>query len=275
MLTIYNEEFKSIHQFLTVINNRPVNKVYEGENLSTEEGSKSFCKTSSYKEAEDLLTKGWNEPLEQLKKGTQNFKVTGTRERNKIATDVVGYQACVPRAILGLPDSMYNTKRVMQKVKTITLVYDIGALSNVDADDYIKAGIKILNIISMLESKGLKVSLDINFGAYKGGTKGKEEVVNARIKLKDFKDNLDIKKIAFPIAHPSMLRRIFFKWMERHPKMTNGGFRSGYGQSLYAISSNIKTSTLAKVLKKDEYYLSYTDVYKASVDDIIKNMKVT
>ena len=269
MLTIYSEEFNSIHHFLNTINNREVNKVYRENSLSSEKGDSYFCMTKTYQEAEELLTKGWNEPIEKMKKSTNNFKLSGKREKNKITTDVVGYQACVPRAILGLPDSMFNTRRVMHKVKTITLIYDIGALANVDIDDYVKAGVKVLNIINMLESKGLKVSLDINFGSYKNG-----EVVNARIKIKDFKDNLDLKKIAFTIAHPSMLRRMFFRWMERHPKMQEQGFAWGYGQSLYAISKSTKSEVLKKILKKDEYYFCYDDVYKSDVDDIIKNIEI-
>ena len=269
--TIHFEKFNSINNFIRTINSREMNSIFkEARTESSKEGSYDFCKTNSYKEAEELLTKGWSEPLENLKKGVADYKLTSTRNRTKTRYDVAGFQASVPRAIIGLPDSMINTTVIRQKVKAITLVYDGGANCRVKTDEYIKNVTKMLNIVNNLESRGIKVSLDLNFGAVKNN-----EVVDVRIKLKDFKDTLDIKKVAFVIAHPSMLRRIIFRWMERHPKMTETNFPWGYGSSLYMCDNSTLNEIKKVILKENEYYINFTDLsMENDIDKLINNLKI-
>ena len=268
--TVHFEKFSSIDSFVRTINARPMNEIFKNAKTeSSKDGDYAFCKTNSYKEAEELLTKGWSEPLEKLKKGVADYKLTSHRNRTTTKYDVAGFQASVPRAIIGVPDSMINTTIVRQKVKAITLVYDGGANAGVKTDRYIKNGIKMLNIVNNLESRGIKVSLDLCFGAVR------DEALTLRIKAKDFKDSLDIKKLAFVIAHPSMLRRIIFRWIERHPQMADKGFPWGYGRSLYMCDKDTLADIKKVILKKDEYYINFTDLeLEDDIDKLINKLKI-
>ena len=73
-----------------------------------------------------------------------------------------------------------------------------------DAKDIMNAGLTVLKIAYSLERKGFRVRIDVNpFLA-----RSSREETCALVCVKDWRQPIDIKKVAFPIAHPAMFRRL-------------------------------------------------------------------
>lgn len=267
------EQFKSIAQLKNTIDSRQLNQLFKEEreyDLASENGDEDFTGTKSYSQAEELLIKGWADPLEKMNKEfNKGSKIKADRKTKLYVTnDVVGCVPCVPRAIMGLPDSMIDYSTKTMPVKTMTIVYDSCASAYVKTNTLIENGIVILNLIKYLELQGYKVKLDLMVGTIKV-----REANIIRVSLKEFKQPLDLKKLAFPLANPSMLRRIFFKWLERTPKLTERRFTRGYGQPLAVADEEEIVEVLKTAIKKGEYYINLNDIATCK-RDIMELMKL-
>lgn len=269
-MSFHCEKFESIDELLKVIESRPNNKVMQYENSSTN-GSEGFTGTKSYDYAKELITKGWSEPLEKLKAGThKNIKTNVTREKALPSNGVVGYVPCVPNAILGLPKSMIKTDRVPSKVKAVTITYGITVNAGWESDTIIKCGITALNIVNDLELAGYRVGLNVEFMA---STSGNQTIV-ATVKVKDWRQPLDIKKVAFPMVHTSMFRRFGFKYLETCPELKHSGYANGYGKP----TSNDGYSKQVELYKEngvlgDKDYLITAEMIKGQGFDSEKVMR--
>lgn len=228
---VYQETYDNVGLMVQTFAKRPNNQVMRNED-SSKSGSKSFTGTKSLEEALDLLEHGWTDRLEEIKKEIAQFSHVVTKEataqRVRPYNHVVGYVPNVPNAILGLPESMINTTRVPQKVKTVQIVHNMGVNCGIDANDILKAGITTLKLVNILEAKGIRVRFDC---ICYSGMQGNERAF-CKVKLKDWRQPLDLRKVAFPIAHPSFFRRIGFRFLETVPGLEKSGWAFGYGTPL-------------------------------------------
>ena len=92
------------------------------------------------------------------------------------------------------------------------------------ADQIEKEGIKALQLIQTLEGRGYRVKLNLYFCS-----RIYQEAQLLKITLKKPEERLSVSKLAFPIVHPSMLRRIGLRVIETNPLLTQRGFIDGYG----------------------------------------------
>ena len=252
-----SESFNSIDAMLRTIEKRPVNKVFKYHECSSENEGSSFSGTSSYKEAVELMKGGWSEPTKDLKAEASALKVkaNATTQKARPRNAVVGYAPCVPAAIMGLPESMIATERVPTKIKAVTIVYASCDNAGTTTKQFLKAGAVILKIVNDLELKGYRVRLICEFYA---AQKNNERLVG-RVTVKDWRQPLDLKKIAFPIAHSSMLRRVGFKWIETQPEISQPWY-SGYGRAIASEEDSyedvVKAYKENGLLCDNEYYTS-------------------
>ena len=116
-----------------------------------------------------------------------------------------------------------------------------------------------MQIVKRLESQGYRCNLNIVLGVFKGTRR-----FIVKVRIKNANEKLNVSKLAFPMVHPSMLRRLFFRFIEVYPKVTSV-FSYGYGQP-------IKGGALREFLDKKEILLPDTivkDVNKiTSVEDL-------
>lgn len=184
----------------------------------------NFTKTNSYEEAEDLLLHGWDEMAEKLTKKVSNVKCQNGY-KNKTVYGVQGYQACVPRYLQGIPDSMVSNKRIVTKQKVLNIVKDFGYSGSTSTQTIEEESVKVLKLINSLESKGYRVNLSITFvSRYRG------KYISMMVKIKNASQRMNIKQMAFPLVHPSMFRRIVFGLIERLEETKH--FGSGYGRCI-------------------------------------------
>lgn len=259
MQNIIIENFSSINEMLSILNTRENNSIMKYEDSSKTNGY-SFTKTNSYEEAEKLITIGYTDILDEIK---MRLKIeAGSNDSKPIQkNDKFGYIPNVPNSIMNLPNSMINTKRIPRKINTINLIYAPVSNCGTDKEIFIKNGIKILNIINNLEKNNIRVKLSI---ALFYGEKD-EEITLVTVNVKNYQENLNLQKLCFPIAHPSMLRRFGFRWLETTPEITEYGWRSGYGRSLY------NKEKIKHKLKNNEVFLTLNEIKEKTEEEILND----
>lgn len=224
------EEFNNLDEFMSAID-RPENNVFRGSSLESKKSDYSFTQTRSYDEALGLLRNGWTDKLAEVRKEMTAFErlleQDVSYEKKRPSTSPIGFAPHVPNAIMGLPNSMIRTETTPMKAKIVRIVYKMSMNAGTSASEIMKSGLLVLKLAHALEKKGMRVRIDVSPKFSDSST----ERVCALVCIKDWRQPLDLKKVAFPIAHPSMFRRFGFKWMETAPDIEDKGFNYGYGSS--------------------------------------------
>ena len=238
----YVREFSSLNDFETYITNTPLNDTFRWAKLASVSGSEEFTGTHSYEQAVEMFKNGWQSKAEEL---TKKLKVIQNQvidaQVQKVLFDVVGFQASVPRYLQGIPTNMVNKKLVPIKQKIVTINKDISYNCGVTTEQIVEASIQTLQLVKKIEAQGIRVNLNLIWGVKASGS---NEIV--KVRLKSANERVNISKLAFPLVHPSMLRRLCFRYLEVAPTITHG-YLYGYGSPL--DGSQLKTYC------KDEYVL--------------------
>ena len=243
--TTYIREFDSLNSFYEYITTTPLNKTFcwKKGGLGSTAGSKGFTGTESFEEAVSLFKNGWDDMAKKLTKKLNvqpNCSVTSYVQ--KTVYDIVGFQCSVPRYLQGIPTNMVNKRLTPVKQKVVTLNKDFTYNSKTSTEDIIEASIQTMQVVKMIEAQGIRVNLNIIFGVTAGNTR---EIV--KIRVKSANERVNISKLAFPLVHPSMFRRLCFRYIEVAPTITNDYYKYGYGMPLNG--SQLKQHC------KDEYVL--------------------
>lgn len=254
------EKFENIDKFLGGLK-RPTNKIFSERrpnDLSSEKGDAKFTGTKNLEEAFNLLKIGYKQPLAQIKEEMRKTATEKTENHPmfKQRLNVCGAIPLIPSSLLGLPNSMIDMKRVPIKSKVLNIVYDISIHAGGKKPEIMLAGTNLLKLCNSLERNGYRINI---FVSDLTTTADEKEAISFFFKLKDSKQKLDLLKICFPLVHPSMLRRISFKWLETTPIATDPAFCGGYGRPLTAIKTLQEVSEMLKkesLLKSNDIFLS-------------------
>lgn len=218
-------EYNSLAEFYEYIMNTPLNESFRWRELSSVSNSYSFSQTNSFDEAIELFKTGWQDMSEKL---TQRLKLEmGKMEKVMVSKNVVsvqGYQPIVHLYLNGIPSNMVSRKMQPMKQKVITLNKSITYSAFVSIEQIVEQSIKALAIIKKLENQNYRCNLNIILGTE---IPGKGYIIKVRIKSAN--ERLNINKLSFPLVHPSMLRRLFFRFIETYPNVPSG-FVRGYGR---------------------------------------------
>lgn len=220
----YTQEFDTIGQFYKYICDTPLNDVFRWHSLSSVKQSYSFTKTMSFEQATELMKDGWQEMAQKL---TTRLNVLQKQikpmQRSINTLSVAGYQPVVPLYLAGVPTDMVSKKMVTMKSKVINITKCITYSAYVTPDEIIEESIKALQAVKKIEAQGYRVNLAIALGTETHDTR-----LVAKVKIKNANERLNNSKVAFPMVHPSMLRRLFFRYIETNPNTTSS-FAIGYG----------------------------------------------
>lgn len=185
-------------------------------------GDYSFTETKNFEEAKDLLLHGWEHGTIEIKRKVE-ARNTGVMLKQKTVYDVAGYQCSVPRYLQGIPTNMINKKSIPQKNKVITINKCCSYSALVDRKTIIEESVKVLQLVNRMEKQGYRVNLNVLFDSVK------RNISVIKVRVKSSSQKLNIKQTAFPLVHPSMLRRIIFAVWERSEECSYYGFERGYG----------------------------------------------
>ena len=225
--------FDSINEFTSYISSH--DRISGAGNMSTT-SSYSFCGTDSFDDALSLLQNGWEEGAKLIDKGLKDNadKTTSASTRQRSVYDVVGGNASVPRYLQGVPTNMIRQVRKPVKQPVVDVDFNFCFPNYTTRQEIIDTCIKTLQKVVALENSGTRVNLYASKFAAQDGVAS-----CLRICIKRSTERLNILKLAFPVAHPSMLRRIAVAFDERNPDMPKSWF-FGYGNAL-RFEENQKT----------------------------------
>lgn len=247
---IWVAEFKSIVEFEKFITEKHENDVFrDSYSLSSKDKnfwSVDFTKTKSFDEAIDLLHSGWTDKAKELTKKLKAVERDMTPiMKQQRCISVAGYQPIVPLFLAGQPANMVGTRMQPVKQKVVTLVKSVSYSGNVEPEEWTEQGLKALAVVKKLESNGFRVNVDIVRGGYDPDTKSNGIV--CRVRVKNANERLNVSKLAFTMCHPSMQRRLMFRFTEVYDRVSSG-YCSTYGMTF-------TTSDWKKVLDKKREYL--------------------
>lgn len=264
-------EFDSLLEFYNYITENPTNKAFENKHKSSQEvGCKDYSHknlywhgTKTYEEAISLFKNGWSEGAQELTlklKKIETQKEVQTQYKNILS--MCGYQAIVPLYLQDVPNNMINKKLVPVKNKVITINRAICCSSSVSPDTLKNESVKCFLIIKKIEQAGIRVNLNLLISTGH---------VCVKIRLKSANEKLNISKLAFPLIHPAMFRRLYFRFIETYPTIPKS-YVYGYG-------SVIDESTFKNVCGKNEFLLptllkgtSNDNIVKLSVDELMSKL---
>ena len=224
-----------------------------GRDNASESKDTSFTHTKSYEEAFDLLKYGDDELYKRFKKNRDKInieKLLGNAVRKqKYENRIYGCVPNVPAYLLGHPLNMINPEIGRISYKVINIYISVGVCWSINASDIERTGLVYLSVIDLLEKAGYRCN--VYCGASSIGSKA--EYMYVRIKTD--REPLNLKKLVFPLVHPSMLRRIWFRWAEVNDY--DYDITGGYGRedSKEAIRRKLK-----KVEKEDFIFWGYENV---------------
>lgn len=269
------EEFSSVYKFINTVNTRPMNEVFKDKDMpdsqKTEYGDNDgdlWSGTRTYKDANDLIAKGWNTGVAEMKQALKVFKRNVIVTRNKQSKSICGYAPSVGDAIIGVPKSMIKTEKhkALKKQKVCRIVYMKSVAASVKASDLMQYGLTVLKMCMLLDLQNTKTRIDVLPIAV--FTTGEHSVVAPIVTIKDYRQPFNLLKMAYPIAHVSFLRRHGFRYLETVCDLHDDGFRVAYGKPLHILKDRSKKDyddAIEKITGKSENTI-YIDM-----DDILRS----
>lgn len=241
MINVF-DKVKNLSYFETL--NEYTNFLEKSESLrygSSSDGDYKFTGTHSLKEALELCKYGDEDLKEYIYQQNLQFDNVDSLVKVKRSTvnDVVGFMPNVPNYVLGIPTNMIRDNRIMINSKVLNIFINVSAAWYVDKEDIKKNAAKYVCAINHLEEEGYRCNI---YAGSAGERANKENLLV--VKIKSDREPLNLAKMAFPLCHPSMLRRLKFKWMETIPL----DFGLGYGST---ITNDNQINKLLKCIFND------------------------
>lgn len=257
--------FNSINDFVKCLREQETNWVFSSSYCASKERSNNWNGNMTLDEAIDTMNHGWSAGAISLEKKLKTVKhnmITDKEVQNIL--DVCGYQPIVPLYLNGVPNCMLRKQMQPKRQKVITINRSFSASGSVSSETLMKESTKVLQIIYKLEKMGYRINLNlvISCGLYA-----------VSIRLKSANERLSVSKLAFPLVHTAMFRRLFFRFIEVCEYTTR--FHSGcYGvvpedNEFDQICSRNNAIHLPTVL----YGMTEYEVNKLTVDELIDKLK--
>ena len=264
---VFANVFDSIYDLTSFIESR---KTKPGRDTNSINGDYDFTKTNSLEEA-----------INKLKTGDEDLFKKVMEEKSKIKIDKLlgnavrqqGYEqriyGCVPNVpafLKGNPINMLNREpnKISHKVLNIFLNIRVGGW--VSSSEILKIGVKYIALIDYLEKNGYRCNL------YSGIANESHNCTCSYLllRVKTDREPLNIKKMCFAMAHPSMQRRIKFRWQEVNDCEVDFT-REGYGSNV--DSSEIKKH-IKKIFNEDFLIWSFENIDgNTSIEKLIQRLK--
>lgn len=227
--------FNTLHEMVSEIENAP--HVDGRENSSQDKRGGDWVDTNSLEETFKYIRDG--KDYDGLATNLKDLGVGGKTEQNKMFLSPVGMNPVVPLAIAGVPCSMVNMYTTRRESKILNIIYAIGTPWSVSEKDIVKNATELMHHIYKLERDGYRCNVYI-MDTQKSASMG------YLCKIKNDRETLNLKKLAFPMISPSILRRLQFALSERlyETDITHDGYgkASHYESDIKAFMSKVKPS---------------------------------
>lgn len=257
-------QYDSINEFYKYLCDTPFNEAFRWESHSSVDGSYNFTKTHNFDEAVNLMKDGWSDMAKKLNAKLQIKEKQNIVNKRKMVNSVAGFQPIVPLYLAGVPTNMVSQKMVPVKQKIVNITKSVSYSASVSTKTIIEESIKAMQIVKKLEAMGYRVNLSVALGS-----KESDREVYAKVCIKHANEKLNVSKLAFPLVHPSMLRRLFFRYIEVCPDVTRS-FVPGYGKPIEG--SNLKKVFPDEIILPARFAGNIENIH--SLEDLIRENKL-
>lgn len=263
-MNIKSESFNSTFEFLSAIESRNITSAFEGIRLGSEVASEDFCGTKDMSEANKLMREGYDVGCEKLYK---SISVRCNKQIRSRELSVIGHTPCVPVYLSGSPLNMIRTECRSVPSKNLTLVYDLGVSSFVSTDSIISAASKVLSVVKELERNNYRVNLYTFIG-----TVSHNRAYSCVLKIKDAFQKLNLMMVAYPLVHPSFLRRHLFKWIETFvddKNIANNYYGTPISSKFNSLNEERRELISQNVIKEDWALLNFRTASRSDVEELV------
>jgi hypothetical protein len=222
--------------------------------------------TRTYEESEQLLLFGDTTLHDKIEKaGLAKIRAELSRagSSRQIYSSVVGVAPNVPAFLAGTPNNMINVRQIKKPVPVVSFAYNTAISASEGSDSIMKVAAALVGAVMKLEKSGVRVDMwtvEVSESGY--------DTCAWAVKIKEASQPLNALKMAYPMAHPSMLRRQMFRLLETTPGVPKS-FVGGYGRPVRDNREALKALNDGgeRHIKK---VISYYDLKGKSADEIIK-----
>jgi hypothetical protein len=211
------------HNFCAVVAQRP--QVSGWLTGSQHEGRDDWTGTSGPAQNLDLMRRGWPEGTRRIVAGVHALEATQDDMQPQWAMDACGAFPDVGAYLAGEVEYMHNPDMEQAAPPVLRMFVPGVVASHIDPWQIENFGIALLTLIDSLERSGRQIELiwQATLLATKPARKGSKKRVSAglppcgvQVTLKHAGEHMDLDRLAYAIAHPSMLRRSCFAVMEQY-----------------------------------------------------------
>lgn len=168
--------------------------------------------TPTFSDACDLALLGWQSEAQKIRElSAPIFElISSLIVREDIVYGVEGQSIDIARFVQNEPECWQSFEAQIIEAphagsKVVRLHFNQGASARISAESIRKRGIAATALIELLEYSGLRVEVIVGTASYSGGL-----LWETYIKVKDAAQNVDLPRLTYALAHPSMLRRLLF-----------------------------------------------------------------
>lgn len=212
------DSFGNFDEFITSAS-QPANPSFVG-NSSRKAGEwgDDWAMTPDYESAQGLALDGWAEIAPKVEKLANELERKIERKfANTYETryDVGGIRVDIARYLEGEPENMIapvTLENERQGGKAVTIVVPFQANWRVPADVLVARGVAVLALVSAVERLGGSARIIASASVQSGKNDHTTTVV-----IKEHFQLVDRDRIMFALAHPAMLRRLWFSHLESLP----------------------------------------------------------
>lgn len=234
---------ESFHN-MTALVDRATNRTQSAANKAFHQGKEGESRDVSYNNkrsgtptfeaATALATAGWPEGRAKMAALMDRAKAaTQTRPERTATYDVAGAYPMPAFAAAGEPACMvdFRDDQARRQTPVVGILYNIGASGGIPPETIMARGAAILAEVDALEAAGLRCEITLCAYVTDQHEKGKPHSQSHRTdcRVKEADQPMDIDRLAFALAHPSMLRRLVFALREAHE--FGKAIGDGYGYS--------------------------------------------
>lgn len=240
-----------------------------------DEGRGDWNGTPTMEDATKLAVTGWREGRERIleaKMGLERLLTKRDRAQKSEDWGMAGYRPDVPRYIAGEPEHMIMPSDRFGPANPIVSMMANAAVNwTISAEKIMNFGAALTSAIDQTERTGRRVELDVAYGIKSYGFHGSntneitEDNKDGRslqviVRVKRANVPLELDRVVFCLAHPSMFRRFMFSVMEQ---MDSSGWHSdihsGYGQTLHVHAPGDQIEVPAPGFWPDESVFASTE----------------
>ena len=207
---------------------------YEKKDMASRKRGESrsdWSGTRTWTDAVKLATNGWSEGVKRLSNLRDELmdRIGEVLPEPAYIMDVTGFDVDVGAYLAGDPECMVSTTQQPGRDRHIHIMVNVATAHHRSPESMMMRGLMAAGVVDALEQMGHTVTLDVVILLEGHDDKDRfAQVVN----VKRPSEPLDLERVVYSCAHPSMLRRLTFAVLESldSAQRLRMNVLSGYGR---------------------------------------------